>query len=163
VLVFLAGHGLKDAEGDSYFLTADSEVGELFGTAIGMDEFGRLLGKIRSERLLVIADVCHSKNITLPGARGSRTASELFAALEGKGKLLIGYDGRGREDASLGHGYLTAFLLKGLAGPGDLDKDGRITIRELKEYAAKKVNIPGGGKVWIKGEGDMVFTKVRDK
>ena len=160
VLVFLAGHGLKDKEGDGYFLTADSEVEKLFGTAIGMDEFSRLLGKVRSDRLLVIADVCHSKNITLPAARGSRVASELFGALLGKGTLLIGYDGQGREDTKRGHGYLTAFLLEGLAGPGDLDKDGRITVRELKEYAAKKVNIPGGGKVWIKGEGDMTFVKV---
>jgi len=160
VLVFLAGHGLKDKEGDGYFLTADSVVKELFGTAIGMDEFSRLLGKVRSERLLVIADVCHSKNIALPAARGSRTASELFGTLLGKGTLLIGYDGQGREDTKRGHGYLTAFLLEGLAGPGDLDKDGRITVRELKEYAAKKVNIPGGGKVWIKGEGDMTFVKV---
>ena len=166
ILVFLAGHGVSDEESNCYFLTSDSEMNNLFGTAVGMDEFRRMLKGIKAERLLIIADVCYSRNIALPGQRAagqlrSGSSEKLFASMEGKGCLLIGYDGPGREDEKLGHGYLTAFLLEGLEGPGDLDKDGRITVRELKDYAAKRAKAsPGGGKVWIKGEGDMTFIKL---
>jgi len=116
--------------------------------------------------MLVIADVCHSRNILLPGTeRGTKGvrgqgAKELFTRLGGKGCLLLGYDGPGREDARLQHGYLTSFLLKGLSGPADLDKNGKIMVTELKNFISKHCDIPGGGEVWLKGEGDIVFQSV---
>ena len=133
-----------------------------------MDEFSRMLGRVRAERRLVIADVCHSRNILLPGtergAKGvqSQGARELFTRLGGKGCLLLGYDGLGREDDRLRHGYLTAFLLKGLAGPADLDKNGKIMVTELKNFISKHCDIPGGGEVWLKGEGDIEFLHVSE-
>ncbi len=42
-----------------------------------------------------------------------------------------------RED--LGHGVFTYYLLEGLRGKADLDRDGIITVDEAYNYVSKKV------------------------
>jgi len=152
VVIFLAGHGMIEKD-EKYFVPADGEIGNLFGTAIGMDEFTRIL-KMASDRVLVVADACYSGDIRIRGPQG------FFTGLSGQGRILIGYGGPAREDASLGHGYLTHFLLEGLGGAADGDRNGDITLREAYEYASSKVRDRTGAGLWIKGEGNMVFARV---
>jgi len=149
VVVLLSGHGMIERD-EKYFLTADSEIGNLFGTAISMDEFTRILD-MQAEKILVIADACYSGAIRIRGTQ------EIFKGLAGKGRVLIGYEGPGREDADLGHGYLTHYLIEALEGAGDLDGNGEITIREAYEYSSREVEGRTGTGLWIRGEGDLVL------
>ncbi len=157
LIVFLAGHGVVDKVGDredSYFLPVDAEPTDLFSTAIEMERFRRMLD-VPAERILVIADLCHGGNIKLRGSAGA-----LFQRLQGKGHILIGYAGPAREDSALGAGYLTHYLLEGLAGPADADRNYRITLREAYQYASEKIKKLTGTGLWIKGEGDLELTGV---
>jgi len=151
LIIQLSGHGMIERD-EKFFLTSDSEVGNLFGTAISMDDFSRILN-MESEKILVMADVCHS------GAIRIRGTEEVFRGLEGKGRLLIGYEGTGREDAALGHGYLTYYLMKAFKGEADLDGNGEITIREAYDYADRNIKSQTGTGLWIKGEGDLILKK----
>jgi len=65
--------------------------------------------------------------------------------------------GRARisENTKSGYGYLTHYMLEGLAGPADGNRDGRITLREAYEYASDAIKKITGNGLWIKGEGDL--------
>lgn len=155
VIVFLAGHGVIENIGGTeakYFVPASADWDDLFATAIDMEEFQRMLN-MRSKRVLVVADVCHSGSIKMRGT------SSLFDKLVGEGRILLGHRGPAREDQTLGHGYLTYYLVEALKGKGDSNKDGRITIREAYEYADEQIDRNSEGNLWIKGEGDMELVR----
>jgi len=44
-----------------------------------------------------------------------------------------------RESSEYGHGVFTYFLLKGLQGEADIDRDGKVTLDEAIEYTRTKV------------------------
>ena len=75
ILIRINGHGAvetdpsnPDGDGfEKYLLPYDADLNDLFTTSISMDEVRRILGRIRAERLIFIADTCYS------GASGGRT------------------------------------------------------------------------------------------
>lgn len=151
IVIFYAGHGtVVDVGGriEEYLVTYGADWDNLPGTAIAMEEFDRLL-RLSAERLLVIADACYS------GAIKVRGSEEIFKGLTGKGRILIGYQGAAREDVKLGHGYLTYYITEAIEGAGDLDRNGKVTLREAYEYASEKIKKMTGTGLWIKGEGDL--------
>ncbi|MFH1673375.1 MAG: caspase family protein [Pseudomonadota bacterium] len=159
VIIFYAGHGtVVDVGGriEEYLVTYGADWDNLPGTAIAMEEFDRLL-RLRAERLLVIADACYS------GAIKVRGSEEIFKGLTGKGRILIGYQGAAREDVKLGHGYLTYYITEALEGKGDLDRNGKVTLREAYEYASEKIKKMTGTGLWIKGEGDLELASNLEK
>jgi len=88
-----------------------------------------------------------TKTVEVPG--------DFFAGLAGKGRWLVGHEGPAREDAKLGHGYLTHYLLEGIGGPADANKDGKVSIREAVEYASQQIKRQTGSGLWMQGEGDL--------
>jgi len=148
VFVFLAGHGWIE-EDDEYFLPADADLQNLFASAIGMDEFSRIL-KMDAERVVVIADACYSGKIKLRGRE------HLFGKLGGKGRFLIGYEGKAQEDSDLGHGYLTYYFLAGVRKwDADLNRDGIITLQEAYHYAHSEIKSHRQGDLWIDNQGNI--------
>jgi len=155
VIIFLAGHGMIERVGareEKYFVPADANWKDLFSSAIAMEDFRRIL-RLDAERVLVVADLCHS------GAIKTRGPDVLLKGLAGKGRIVIGYEGPAREDRTLGHGYLTYYLVEALKGAGDANRDGKITIREACEYASDKIKKATGSGLWVKGEGDLEIVR----
>jgi hypothetical protein len=101
VIIFYAGHGGTDADDanidddglEKYLMPYDAEPEELFGTAMSMSDLQKTFGRIRSDRLIFIADACYS------GAAGGRTiissrratVSENFLnrLSSGKGRIIL--------------------------------------------------------------------------
>ena len=77
VIIFFAGHGATErdavsADGDGlekYLLPWETDPADLYSTAMPMREIAHIFGRIRSDRLIFIADSCYS------GASGGRTIS----------------------------------------------------------------------------------------
>jgi hypothetical protein len=155
VIIFFAGHGATekdvmspDGDGlEKYLLPYDADPKDLYATALPMGEISRIFNRIRSERLIFIADSCYS------GASGGRTISitEMRANISdafldriagGKGRIILTASGANEvssEDEKLHHGVFTYFLLKGLRGKADTDKDGVITVDEVYGYVSRHV------------------------
>jgi hypothetical protein len=155
VIIFFAGHGAteKDAmspDGDGlekYLLPYDADPKDLYATALPMGEISRIFSRIRSERLVFIADSCYS------GASGGRTIgvtdiraniSEAFLEriASGKGRVIITASGANEvsaENDEIQHGVFTYYLVEGLRGKADADKDGLITIDEVYRYVSEHV------------------------
>ncbi|HEV2855936.1 MAG TPA: caspase family protein [Thermoanaerobaculia bacterium] len=151
VLIFLAGHGVQDAinPDNFFFLAQDSEVGNLGGTAIPMWDLGNVMDyTIRSQRILVFADTCHSgAALNRGGANDGKNLNFFNKYLEvlarKKGRLVLTASQaheNSLETTKLTHGVFTNSILLGLGGSADDNPaDGVITAGELVDYVRSKV------------------------
>lgn len=160
VFIFFAGHGAvetdptnPDGDGfEKYLLPHEADLNDLYTTAISMDEIKKIFQRIRAERLIFMEDTCYS------GASGGRTilSSKTRASLSdsfyeriarGKGRVIIASCSANevsKEDDKLKHGVFTYYLIEGLRGRADYDKDGLITVEEIFGYLSKTVPAASG-------------------
>lgn len=141
-MLFLAGHGLTDRDGDYFFLTRDADKNRLRHTAIEYHDIKKTLTALPGVTLAFI-DSCHAGNImgrrsTLPDMnrilqdlRAAENGVVVFASSTGKQYSL--------ESAAWGHGAFTSALLSGMQGKADHSGDGVIDTAELKRYLADRV------------------------
>ena len=151
VMIFLAGHGVQDAinPDNFFFLAHDSEVGDLGGTAIPMWDLGNVMDyTIRSQRILVFADTCHSgATLDRGGAKDQKSLNFFNKYLEvlarKKGRLVVTASQaheNSLETTKLAHGVFTHSILLGLGGAADDNPaDGVVTAGELVDYVRAKV------------------------
>jgi uncharacterized caspase-like protein len=156
VVIFYAGHGAPEidprgAEPDGlakYLVPSDADPNDLYATALPMDELQIIFDRIEAERVVVFLDACYS------GAAGGRTfASKRTRAVRvddvfldrlarSRGRAII-TAARASEVSlelpDLGHGLFTHYLLQGLRGAADLDRDGVVALQELYTYLEQQV------------------------
>lgn len=149
VYIFFAGHGIVEQSSDGYLLASDSDPQNLYATALPISELDRIVTeRLHSRIAVVIADACHSGKIGL-ASRGTaeevlinRYLDEMGKSGTGNFRLLASRaDERSYEDTRWGggHGVFTHFLLEGLKGAGDRDKDGVVRAGELLDYLSQVV------------------------
>ncbi|OGL28793.1 MAG: hypothetical protein A3G44_10215 [Candidatus Rokubacteria bacterium RIFCSPLOWO2_12_FULL_73_47] len=157
VLIFFAGHGAPEVdvagrERDGlakYLVPMDADADDLYATALPMDEFETIFGRIEAERIVVFLDACYS------GAAGGRTfASRKTRALnlddqflerlaQARGRAIVTASRAGEvsvELSELGHGLFTYYLVEGLRGAADRDRDAIVTLQELYQYVEQQVS-----------------------
>jgi len=155
VLIYFAGHGSVERDANSpdgdglekYILTYDTDPKDLYATAMPMREIAYIFNRIRSERLIFIVDACYSgasggRTIGVANLRANLSESYLDRLSSGKGKIIITASGANEVSAekdNLGHGVFTYYLLEGLRGKADVDRDGLITVDEAYRYVSKIV------------------------
>lgn len=155
VIVYLAGHGAteKDAaspDGDGlekYILPHEADPGDLYASAMPMSEVARIFSRISSERLVFISDTCYSgaaggRTVPVLGMRANVSGAFWDRLLQGTGRVIITASNANEvsvEKDELKHGVFTYYLLEGLRGKADLDKDGVITVDEVYRYVSMKV------------------------
>jgi hypothetical protein len=155
VIIYFAGHGATekdvtspDGDGlEKYLLPYDVDPKDLYATALPMGEISRIFTRIQSERLIFIADSCYSgasggRTISLTGIRSNISDGFLDRIATGKGKIIMTASGANEvseENENLRHGVFTYFLLEGLRGNADTDRDGLITVDEVYRYVSNRV------------------------
>ena len=155
VLIYFACHGSPDPDrpGNVYLLTYDTDPNEIAGTALPMEDIDRALKTIlHSEKVIILADTCHSAAIGggIGGRRSTVDDSKLMnrflqdiSRSKGGVALLTSAEANevSFEDAKWGggHGVFTHYLLEGMRGAADRDGNGMVTIGELFEYVRDNV------------------------
>ncbi len=185
VLIYFAGHGAPEVDQrgverdglSKYLVPTDAEPDDLYSTALPMDELQTIFGRLEAERVIVFLDSCYS------GAAGGRTfaskktraghVDELFLErlASAKGRAIVTASRPAEvsiELAELGHGIFTYYLVQGLQGAADLNKDGIVTLQELYEYVEQQVTrksraVGGNQHPVMKGELEGVLPLVRVK
>ena len=150
VIIFFAGHGSPDPKNPKnlYLLCHDTEPGNYYGTAFPMWEIDTALSRaIRSQRVIVLADACHSAGVG--GTRSTSMAknfneymTKLAGSKEGLTKITASRADEFSQEKRFpegGHGMFTYYLLKGLKGEADANRDGFITMKESFDYLYDKV------------------------
>ena len=184
VLIFFAGHGAPEIDPQGverdglakYLIPSDADPDDLYSTALPMDDIQTIFGRIEAERVIVFLDACYS------GAAGGRTFSskktrgshvdDLFLErlTRSKGRAIITASRPAEvsiELPELGHGLFTYYLLQGLRGAADLNRDGIVSLQELYEYVEQQVSqksraVGGNQHPVMKGEmeGPLPLVKV---
>lgn len=160
VMIFFAGHGATeedsmspDGDGlEKYILPYDADLKNLYASALPMSEISKIFNRIYSERLIFIADACYSgasggRTIGVPGMRTNISDAFMDRISSGKGRVIITASGANEvstEKDELKHGVFTYYLLEGLKGNADIDKDGIITVDEVYNYVSIHVPLATG-------------------
>lgn len=141
VLVYFAGHGFI-AGGKAYLAPYDLKLSNISSTAYPMDTLGSVFAnKINAKYKVLLTDSCHSGAISVDS-----DAQAMHGALDDLGKSLFSLTAsRDRErsyessDWGGGHGIFTYYVVKGLEGEADTNRDGVVTADELAEYVRTNV------------------------
>jgi uncharacterized caspase-like protein len=174
VVIYYAGHGAPDPgrPDNLYLLPTDAELGSLASTGFPMwDVKTALRRQIAAERVIVIADACHSAGTadgdTVGGGESNHIAGgfqDLFTPSRRLMMTAAATNEFSLEDARWGgHGVFTNFLLDGLAGAGDSDGNGIVTFTELFEHVSQNVRDATNGRQnpQMSGFGDVPLAIVR--
>ena len=166
-LFYFAGHGdtetLDDGQRRGYLVPADARRGEPSASALSMQELRTAAEKLPAKHVLFALDACFSGlGLTRSAPAGSgpkyveqATTRRVVQVLTAgrAGELAHEYDGRG---------VFTVFLLRGLQGEADADRDGYVTASELGAYVPSQVTrftqalqTPAFGT--LLGSGEVVF------
>jgi formylglycine-generating enzyme required for sulfatase activity len=147
VLVAFSGHGMH-LDRRSYLCPTEADLRDPPATMVAVDKVYDQLSKSRAALKLILVDACRND----PRPKGQRSATpkedlqKLGAAFERPppGIMLLSSCGAGQvswEDEKLGHGVFMNYLLEGLAGRADKDKNGSISLMELYEYAWRETKV----------------------
>ncbi|MCX5962010.1 MAG: caspase family protein [Cyanobacteria bacterium] len=173
VLLFFSGHGIKDESGKLYFstrVTRKTPKGELVkSTAVPARFVQEIMGNSRSRRQVMILDCCFSGAFD-PALNAKDDGSVNLQNLGAEGRVVLtssssteySFEQQGSELS-----IYTRFLVEGIeTGAADRDNDGKVSVRELHEYATKKVQETAPKMnpkiIVLKDEGfDVVFAKAQ--
>ena len=157
VFIYFAGHGspvidpkCRYSDGmEKYLIPYDAEIKDLRATGIAMEEIQKFFSWIESKQVFFFIDSCYS------GEAGGRTfwhseyqrrallTNEFLDHLaSSEGRIVItacDVNEVSLESPSLGHGLFTHYIIKGLRGEADKDRDNLVTINELYEYVYENV------------------------
>ena len=158
-MLFLAGHGVNDANGIYYYLPSNADTDKLMRTGVPFSDIKNTLSSLAGKALFFI-DTCHSGNVM--GTRRSGpvditgVVNELTSAENG---VVVFASSTGRqyslESAEWNNGAFTKALVEGLTGQAAVGQTGRITHKMLDLYVAERV------KTLTKGQQTPVNTTAR--
>ncbi|MBD2338867.1 ABC transporter substrate-binding protein [Calothrix sp. FACHB-156] len=147
VLLFFSGHGIKDENGKLYFAACNTRKTSngipVRATTVPANFVHEVMTNSRSKREVVILDCCFSGAF----AEGMLARDDGFVDIKNQ----LGGEGRAVLTSSTSTQYsfeqqgadtstYTSYIVEGLeTGAADRDEDGWISVDELHEYAAKKV------------------------
>ena len=151
LLIFFAGHGDRDpyAEQNLYLIVHDTSLDAMSQTALSMPDLRRYVDQnVRSKRLVLLLDACHSAGLSSEGTRdlGKNLTNQYLQKLlyQDQGRAIItssAVDEKSHEDSKWGngHGVFTYYLLEGLRGHADSNDDHVVTVGELYRYVYQNV------------------------
>ena len=145
VYVFFSGHGLPSDDGKLYLLPYGVDKDLLERTAVAQKEVVNLLQAARPKSVTMFIDSCYSGQTRggeqlLASARpvsimvSEKAYPDNFTVMSASASSQISSSSR-----DLGHGIFSYYLMKGLEGDADDNKDGTITIGKLQSYLSEKV------------------------
>jgi uncharacterized caspase-like protein len=174
VVIYYAGHGAPDPNrpDNLYLLPYDADLGSLAASGFPMwDVKTALRRQIQAERVVVIADACHSAGTTqaaIPGVSDNPIAggfNELFTPSRRLSLTAADTHEFSLEDSRWNGGVLTHYLVRGLKGQGDSNGDGIVTFSEVYDSVNTQVVEATEGRQHPQrtGFGDVPLSVVEDQ
>ncbi len=147
VFIYYSGHGAPNAKtGDAYLVPYDGDPAFIEDTGYPLKRLYAQLEKLPAKNITVVLDSCFSgaggRSVIAQGVRPMVLSIENPMLASGKTAVLAASSGEQVSSTyrQKGHGLLTYFFLKGIAGEADANKDGVIGLRELFDYLKPQVS-----------------------
>ena len=151
VYVFYSGHGLPTSDGKGLYLLPQQTDRDLISkTAIQMQEVINDIQSTKPKSVTLFLDACYSGQ--------SRTGETLIAsarpiAIRSESRIFPDNftvitasqnDQISSSNPDLKHGIFSYYLMRGMEGDADTDKDGKITLGEMQSYLVENVGRQAG-------------------
>jgi hypothetical protein len=142
-MLFIAGHGVNDAQGQYFFMPHDAQHEKLLSTGVPQAAIVSTLAQIRGRTLMFI-DTCFAGNalgaLHKAPKKTERLINDLSASENG---VIVFASSTGQEESlekdSWGNGAFTKALLEGLGGRADFMRAGRVTYAALNLFVSEEV------------------------
>lgn len=148
VVIFFAGHGAREGERASW-VAHDSSASNPVRTGLRSSILSADIGEIRARKVLIVIDACHAaattEGVTTRGSddeESRKIVEQLGEKFLGTGRATLASSTDSQlsaEDASLGHGVFTHFIVEAMQGGADKDEDGVVTLDEIKNHVYQHV------------------------
>ncbi|MDC0111002.1 caspase family protein, partial [Alphaproteobacteria bacterium] len=139
VYIYYAGHGAPGEEGDAYLVPTDTDSQTIQFTGYQLSTLYSNLGKLPAKSVTIILEACFSGgsqsgsliskaspiNIT---PKKTMIPANVKVIAAGSERQMASWE----QDSS--HSLFTKYFLKAMSGEGDVNKDGKVSDAELKEY-----------------------------
>ncbi|MGB4600241.1 MAG: caspase family protein [Trichlorobacter sp.] len=147
IFIYYVGHGAPDQQsGEGYFVPVDANPQYISTSGYKLSTFYENLSKIPAAKKTVVIDACFSGS----SANGQllKGVSGLTARLKAETKATVAADllltSAGMDQVASwypekGHSLFTYFFLKGIQGAADVNKDGSITMGEMRAWLNDQV------------------------
>lgn len=146
IFIYYVGHGAPDQQsGEGYFVPVDANPQYISTSGYKLSTFYENLSKIPAVQKTVVIDACFSGSSAngqvLKGVSGltARLKSEPKASAADILLTSASMDQVAGWYPEKGHSLFTYFFLKGLQGAADTNKDGKITMGEMKAWLNDQV------------------------
>ncbi|MGA2701591.1 MAG: caspase family protein [Isosphaeraceae bacterium] len=145
-VVFYAGHGDSQIEGQFYLVPVDANLRKLGASGVSGVSLRKALGDLPCTTMLIL-DACDSggfdaKATKTRKTRGLPTATDtmLRQMVNDEGLVVMCGAAKGKEAAEEnGHGFFTRAIIDGLSGKADVFKKGRVDLIDLQAYVINRV------------------------
>jgi serine/threonine protein kinase len=150
-LLYYAGHGTVKRLGgrdEGYLLPHDANPDKPATRGVAMSDVSRWIEAVEAKSIVLCLDCCHAAKAIARAASGPAVPRALglrpsaLPELSGGGHFLLAACGENQyslESPQFGHGLFTYYLLEGLKGKADENRDGKVGVAELFEYVAREV------------------------
>lgn len=132
LLVFLTSHGMRNADGQLYIATMETDPDRLPPTAIPADYIGDCINDSPARRLVVVLDCCYAgafqRGLEL---RGGSDRNVIMAC----SAVQLAHEDAAPSGEARPSAFARAFLGGISTGEADRDNNGLITVREAFDYA----------------------------
>jgi WD40 repeat protein len=149
-VVFLAGHGVPDPQGNYYFAPPQFDPARPRETGVLGSTLRSALDHLPGIRILVI-DTCHAAVAADGGSWGTDAYSQLLsgASATESGLVILAAcrpNQSSLEDPRWGNGAFTQALVEALGGKADFNHDGKVTLAEMGAWVSNRVSEMTGGR-----------------
>ncbi len=166
VVLFFSGHGMGNPNrpGEFYFLPYNAQQDNIEPTSVEMGTLS-FLRNADCQRIVIIADACHSGIVSQVSVKSPEDALKTFMREfeESRGRVILTSCMPGQysfdtppSGVNLGNSVFTYYLLKGLRGDADENRDFIVSLREAYNYAYAKTNEETSGQQKPGFEGKLV-------
>ncbi|WP_031500833.1 tetratricopeptide repeat protein [Bryobacter aggregatus] len=148
VFIYFAGHGFIH-QGKGYLAPYDFNLNDVAGTGYPMESLAKTVGqKVKAKWKVMMTDSCHSGFVNT-----ETRADSLNSMIQNLDKSMFSLTASRDQERSFesadfggGHGVFTYYVVKGMEGEADDDRDGIVTASEMTEYVRKNVREATKGK-----------------
>lgn len=146
VFIYFSGHGAPNSKtGEAFIVPYDGDPAFVDKTGYPLKRLYDHVGQLPAKEVIIIIDSCFSgaggRSVVAKGMRP--IALSIENPIVASGKTIVMTAGAGDQISSTydqkRHGLLTYFVLKGLQGEADVNKDGAIDVNELFTYVKPQV------------------------
>lgn len=143
-IMFIAGHGMNDKQGNYYFMPYNADPNQLMKTGVSQIDIKQTFANLPGKTVFFV-DTCYSGSV-LGAARTSGFINDMASAENGAVVFAAASAGQvSQENVLWGNGAFTKSVVEGLKGRADFRNTGLITAKGLDYYVDDRVKELTGG------------------